>query len=104
MNLLNYIFLLIHQNIAYKQFYSKMETKIHPCTSCLFSLMKETYGNLVATLNELQTVEVINLLVFEGHSYGPSRWVHKYCCFICLWDSRATQQHFLRKDWSKRTY
>lgn len=27
----------------------------------------------------------------------------KYCCFLCLWDSRATGQHYVQKDWPSRT-
>lgn len=27
----------------------------------------------------------------------------KYCCFLCMWDSRATAKHYLIKDWPKRT-
>jgi hypothetical protein len=27
----------------------------------------------------------------------------KYCCFWCVWDSRATEQHFVRKDWPQGT-
>ena len=27
----------------------------------------------------------------------------KYCCFLCLWDSRAVSQHFKQKDWGSRS-
>ena len=26
----------------------------------------------------------------------------KHCCFLCLWDSRATAQHYETKEWPKR--
>lgn len=26
----------------------------------------------------------------------------KYCCFICLWKSRARTEHYIKKDWPKR--
>ena len=26
----------------------------------------------------------------------------KHCCFLCLWDSRATTEHYVRKDWPAR--
>jgi len=26
----------------------------------------------------------------------------KYLCFLCLWDSRAADQHWQRKDWHVR--
>ncbi|XP_036332303.1 uncharacterized protein LOC118743646 [Rhagoletis pomonella] len=27
----------------------------------------------------------------------------KFCCFLCLWDSRATEHHYVRKEWQSRT-
>ena len=27
----------------------------------------------------------------------------KYCCFLCLWDSRAVSQHYRQKDWGPRS-
>ena len=27
----------------------------------------------------------------------------KYCCFLCLWDSRAVYQHYKLKDWESRS-
>ena len=26
----------------------------------------------------------------------------KYFCFLCLWDTRADDRHYLRKEWSAR--
>lgn len=26
----------------------------------------------------------------------------KYCCYLCLWDSRADSLHYKRKEWPKR--
>ena len=26
----------------------------------------------------------------------------KFCCFLCLWNSRATAEHYVRKDWPIR--
>ena len=26
----------------------------------------------------------------------------KYCCFLCLWDSRAVKEHYIRKEWPLR--
>ncbi len=26
----------------------------------------------------------------------------KYCCFLCLWDSRATGDHYIKREWQKR--
>ena len=27
----------------------------------------------------------------------------KFQCFLCLWDSRATSEHYRRKNWEQRT-
>jgi hypothetical protein len=27
----------------------------------------------------------------------------KHCCFLCLWDSRATKEHYVKKDWTPRS-
>ena len=26
----------------------------------------------------------------------------KNCCFLCLWDSRATAEHYVKRDWPAR--
>jgi hypothetical protein len=26
----------------------------------------------------------------------------KYCCFLCLWDSRDTGNHYLEQDWPEQ--
>jgi len=28
----------------------------------------------------------------------------KYCCFLCLWDSRATTEHYIKKEWGDRQH
>jgi hypothetical protein len=28
----------------------------------------------------------------------------KYCCFLYLWDSQATEHHYVVKDWPKRRF
>ncbi|XP_025161583.1 uncharacterized protein LOC112590099 [Harpegnathos saltator] len=27
----------------------------------------------------------------------------KFCCFLCLWDSRAIDHHYVKKDWPSRS-
>mgnify|MGYP003465453868 FL=1 len=27
----------------------------------------------------------------------------KFCCFLCLWDSRAVNEHYVKRDWMLRT-
>ena len=33
---------------------------------------------------------------------GMQEGFTKHCCFLCLWDSRATAEHYVRKDWPAR--
>ncbi|KAI6655630.1 Receptor-type tyrosine-protein phosphatase epsilon-like [Oopsacas minuta] len=35
---------------------------------------------------------------------GLQQGFTKYCCFLCLWDSRATGEDYKKCDWPKRTY
>ena len=43
---------------------------------------------------------------FQGYShiYWPSAQPGnaKFCCFLCLWDSRARTEHYVRKHWPTR--
>ncbi|GBP93530.1 hypothetical protein EVAR_66227_1 [Eumeta japonica] len=41
-------------------------------------------------------LKVIGMLVGLQGGYT------KYCCFLCLWDSRAKQHHYVRKEWPVR--
>ena len=34
---------------------------------------------------------------------GMQEGFTKYCCFLCLWDSRALSQHYKQKDWGSRS-
>ena len=38
---------------------------------------------------------------FENGWVSPraTRWLHKFPCFLCLWDSRARTEHWIQKDW-----
>ena len=68
---------------------------------------KETYDSMSTILNLIQypkhlwqicgDLKVIALLL------GLQGGFTKYCCFLCLWDSRAVQQHYQIKEWQPRT-
>ena len=68
--------------------------------------MKETYQNMATILNAIQyekylwnvccDLKVVALLL--GLQVGFT----KYCCFLCLWDSQDTRNHYERRDWPKR--
>lgn len=68
--------------------------------------MKETYESMSLILKSVNyqahlwkicgDLKVIGLLL------GLQGGFTKYCCFLCLWDSRATNEHYNTKIWPKR--
>jgi len=68
--------------------------------------MKETYENMKILLERIQydkhcwsiccDLKVVALL--KGLQLGYT----KFCCFLCEWDSRDRQNHYINKAWSKR--
>jgi len=69
--------------------------------------MNETYDNMKRLLGAIKydehnwlicgDLKVIALLLGQQGGYM------KYPCFMCLWDSRADDQHYVKKDWPERT-
>lgn len=68
--------------------------------------MKETYTNLE---------HILHCINYTSHSWcicadlkvvalltGLQSGYTKYCCFLCLWDSRARSEHYSRKYWPLR--
>jgi len=70
--------------------------------------LKETYESMNMILNELQyerfewelcgDLKVIALIL------GLQGGFTKFMCPLCLWDSRATNFHYIRKDWPQRPW
>ncbi|CAH2105649.1 unnamed protein product [Euphydryas editha] len=67
---------------------------------------KETYDTMA---------KLIELIKYKCHNWyicgdlkvismllGLQGGYTKYCCFLCLWDSRAKQDHYKRKIWPVR--
>jgi hypothetical protein len=80
---------------------------VHPSVPVAYSVtMRETYQNLKAILHCIHYVDhqwaicadfkVIAMLTGLQSGYT------KYCCFLCLWDSRNRTEHYIRKDWPPR--
>ena len=68
--------------------------------------MKESYENLKTILTSIQ---------YEDHNWhirvdfklvakltSLQLGYTKCCCFLCLWNSRARVEHYVRKDWPIR--
>ena len=52
---------------------------------------------LGSPVSGIGTNKVIGLLM------GMQAGFTKYCCFLCLWDSRAVSQHYKQIDWGSRS-
>ncbi|KAI6647085.1 hypothetical protein LOD99_8922 [Oopsacas minuta] len=70
--------------------------------------LRETFVNLQEVLEAIQyRTHIWNIcgdLKIIGLLMGLQQGFTKYCCFLCLWDSRATGEHYKKCDWPKRTY
>ena len=68
--------------------------------------MKKTYENIKTILDRIKCTEhewvicgdlkVLSMLL--GQQGGNT----KYPCFLCLWDSRAKQDHWIKRKWPSR--
>ena len=66
-------------------------------------VVKEHYLNVKMVLNKMGYSEhnwaicvdfkMVNFLL------GQQGWYTKFSCFLCYWDSRASTQHWVKKDW-----
>ena len=71
--------------------------------------LKESYESIEILFNVIQYNEynwyLCGDLKIIGILMGMQRGFTKHCFFLCLWDSRATAVHYVRKDWpAKVTY
>lgn len=66
----------------------------------------ETYETMVELLKCIKYEEhdwkVCSDLIVVGMLRGMQGGFTKYCCFLCLWDSRARTHHYTRKIWPAR--
>lgn len=69
--------------------------------------MKETYESMALILEVINynkykwkicpDLKVLSILL------GLQKGYTKYCCFLCLWDSRARKDHYIKRKWPKRS-
>lgn len=68
--------------------------------------LKESYENIEILLNAINYRDyewsICGDLKVIGILMGMQGGFTKYCCFLCLWDSRATAEHYQKKDWPAR--
>lgn len=68
--------------------------------------MKETYQSMATLLAAIKYTEyhwnICGDLKVIGLLLGMQGGFTKFCCFLCLWDSRATEKHYIVKQWPAR--
>ena len=69
--------------------------------------LKESYDNMQLLLEAIKYSEYQWILCGDlkviGLLMGMQAGFTKYCCFLCLWDSRAVSQHYKQKNWGSRS-
>lgn len=69
--------------------------------------LKETYDNMDILLKAIKydshQWNICGDLKVIGMLMGMQAGFTKYCCFLCLWDSRATTEHYRKRDWALRS-
>ena len=69
--------------------------------------LKEDYDNVKFLLEKINynkyQWDVCGDLKMIGFLLGLQGGFTKYSCFLCLWDSRASNQHYVIRDWPART-
>ncbi|GFO50462.1 hypothetical protein PoB_007696700 [Plakobranchus ocellatus] len=70
--------------------------------------LTENYENMKILLNAIKYSEyqweICGDLKVVGILLRMQKGFTKYCCFLCLWDSRATKEHYVKTDWPVREH
>ena len=70
--------------------------------------LKEDYVNVKYLLQKINyrkfNWEVCGDFKMLGFLLGMQGGFTKYSCYLCLWDSRDTKNHYTKKDWTKREH
>lgn len=68
--------------------------------------MKESYESMKTLLEAISFKthrwNICGDLKVIGMLMGMQGGFTKYCCFLCLWDSRSTAEHYVKTDWQPR--
>lgn len=69
--------------------------------------IKESYDAMKKVLSLIQyrrfNFQIVADYKVIAFLMGLQSGYTKYCCYLCLWDSRADSQHYIRNEWPKRT-
>ena len=55
-----------------------------------------SYSVQCLQMEHLRGLKVVGILM------GMQGGFTKHCCFLCLWNSLATKEHYIRRDWPVR--
>lgn len=69
--------------------------------------LKESYDNMKVLLEAIDYKshqwKICGDLKVIGMLMGMQGGFTKYCCFLCLWDSRAKAAHYVKREWEARS-
>ena len=79
-----------------------------PCIPIAHSVnLNETHENMKILLDAIDYKShqwnICGDLKVIGMLMGMQTGFTKFCCFLCLWDSRAVNEHYVKRDWMLRT-
>ena len=68
--------------------------------------LRETHDNMSVIVRVIKYQEhgwkICSDLKVIGLLLGLQSGFTKYCCFLCIWDSRAKEKHYVVQHWEKR--
>jgi len=78
-----------------------------PCIPIAHSAhLSETHDNMKIVIKAIDYKthqwNICGDLKVIGILMGMQPGFTKFCCFLCLWDSRATAEHYIKRDWQQR--
>ena len=78
-----------------------------PCIPIAHSVhLSETHENMKILLEAINYKthqwNICGDLKVIGMLMGMQMGFTKFCCFLCLWDSRAVTEHYVKRDWDQR--
>jgi len=82
---------------------------LKPCIPIAHSVhLTESYDNMKILLDAIKyntyKWQICGDLKVIGMLMGMQGGFTKYCCFLCMWDSRAIADHYIKQNWNQRIF
>ncbi|KAL4125789.1 hypothetical protein QTP88_010029 [Uroleucon formosanum] len=82
---------------------------LKPCIPIAHSVhLKESYDNMKILLDAIKyntyKWQICGDLKVIGMLMGMQGGFTKYCCFLCMWDSRVIADHYIKQNWNQRIF